>query len=319
MGNRTVSGPDETRPEAARERPGRHAVAVASIVLAVIALLSGSTRASVPAAGGSASFAAKPDATNTGVPDGTELTVHEGDITVTKDRTVLDSLDIHGSVYVRANDVTIDRSVIRGGPPSERNDALVASWWNNTNLTIRDSTLAADFPSYYLDGISGSNFRAERLDISRVVDPIKVVDGNVTVLASWMHNNAHFDPDPNQRDGKTHDDGVQIEGGSGITLTGNVIENGHNAAVMITQNHAATADVTISDNWLGGGACTVNVTQKGAGGKDAPIQGMVIRGNHFGPGRYGTTCPMRLPSTSPISVSGNFWDGSTVPAMMTRF
>ncbi len=258
----------------------------------------------------------KPGASNTGVPDGTALTVHNGDITVTQDGTVIDSLDVRGKILVKADNVTIRRSLIRGGAASSGNNVLIASWWGNTNLRVEDSTLRADYPSIYVDGISGSNFTATRLDISRVVDPVKVVDGNVTVTGSWLHQNAHFEPDPTHPDGKTHDDSIQVEGGKNTLISGNTLEDSHNAAIMVTQNHSQTANLTIANNWLQDGACTINVTQLGLG---SPIQGMVIKNNRFGPGQYGTTCPMRLPSASPITLQANVWDATSQAALPVRF
>ena len=63
--------------------------------------------------------ATKPGSTNTGVPVGTALKVYNGDLNVTKDGTVIEALDIRGSVYVHANNVTIKKSLIRGGPASK--------------------------------------------------------------------------------------------------------------------------------------------------------------------------------------------------------
>ena len=259
--------------------------------------------------------AGRPAAGNTGVPDGTALTEHQGDITVTQDGTVLDALDIKGAVYVKANNVTIKRSIIRGGPAGKGNQALIASWWGNTNLTVSDSTLAADFPSYWVDGLSGGNFTATRLDISRVVDTVKVIGGNASLTNSWLHDNSYFSPDPNHKDNQTHNDSVQVTGGSNITLTGNTMEDAHNSAVMVGQG-TVVSDLKITGNWMTDGGCTVNVTQAGTGG---PIQRMTIERNRFGPGMYGTTCPMRLPSTSPISLSGNVWDANNTGAKPVIF
>src|ERR1700712_329396 len=72
----------------------------------------------------------KPGATNTGVPVGTRLTVVNGDLNVTKNGTVIDSMDIHGFVKINANNVTIKRSIVRGGAPSSVNSALVSNYGN---------------------------------------------------------------------------------------------------------------------------------------------------------------------------------------------
>jgi hypothetical protein len=142
------------------------------------------------------------------------------------------------------------------------------------------------------------------MDIYGVVDGLKVIGSNVTLTDSWIHNLLHSDNDPNQRDGTTHDDNVQVEGGNNIVIQRNTMTDGHNAAIQVTQNYAVTSNIKITDNWLSGGACTVNVTQKAKGG---PIQGMTIGSNDFGPGRYGLACAIRVPQTSPISIWSNVW------------
>ena len=245
-----------------------------------------------------------PGASNTGVPPGTELSVVSGDLVIKEDGTVIDSVDVHGYVRVQANNVTIKRSIIRGGAQATRSNALVAAWWNYKNIIVEDSTLVAANAGYHIDGLSGSNITGRRLNIYGVVDPIKVIGGPFKLTDSWVHDTLHYEPDPNQSDGKTHDDSVQIEGGTNIVLDGNRFEDAHNAAIMVTQNHSVTANVTISNNYLSHGACAVNVTQSGLG---VPIVGMRIVSNRFGPGAYGRTCPMRLPLTSVFSVVGNTW------------
>ena len=246
----------------------------------------------------------KPNASNTGVPDGTPLEVHDGDMVITGAGTVVDAVDVRGSIYVRADNVTIRRSLIRGdGQGTGSTDALIASWWGNKGLLIQDTTVRADIESVNLDGISGQGFVAERVEIARVVDNVKVIGGNAVVKSSWLHDSTYSSNDPNQPDGVTHDDGVQVEGGPNTLIQGNNIENHHNAAVMVTQNYSVTSNLKVVGNWLRDGACTVNVTENPRG----RIIGAEIRDNRFEPGHYGMTCPMRLPSTSPIALSGNTW------------
>jgi hypothetical protein len=247
------------------------------------------------------------------------LRVVNGDVTITKDGTVLDGVDLRGSVSVKANNVTIKRSIIRGngqGAQPGKTKALVMSWWGYKNLKVQDSTLSASTVFLTVDGISGKDFLAERLDISRVVDPVKVIGGNVTVTGSWLHDTAYSASDPNQSDGRTHDDGVQIEGGGNISISGNTIEGSHNSAIMVTQNYSVTSTVKVSGNWLKDGACTVNVSQLP---RSTAIQGMEIKNNFFGPGKYGTTCPMRLPNSSPITLSANVWESNGTAAKPVRF
>lgn len=251
-----------------------------------------------------------------GVPPGTALTVHQGNLVIKTAGTVIDRMDIHGDVQVQAANVTIKRSIIRGSTAATRTDALIAAWWGFKNLRVEDSTLRADHPSVHLDGLSGSNFTASRLDISNVVDTVKVIGPNVTVADSWLHQHFHSDNDPNQPDGHTHDDGIQVEGGANIVISGNKITDAHNAAIMITQNYSQTSNVQIRNNALSGGACTINMTQMGKG---TPLTGMAISGNRFGTGTYGYACAMRLPKASSFSLSDNLWASAPARTLLPQW
>ncbi len=56
------------------------------------------------------------------------------------------------------------------------------AWWKYKNLKVINSTLKAEFPSIYVDGLSGSNYTAEGLDIYGVVDALKVLKGTLDGL-----------------------------------------------------------------------------------------------------------------------------------------
>ncbi len=260
-----------------------------------------------PATGG------QPGPTNTGVPAGTALTVHNGDLDITTPGTVIDAMDINGFVRIKANNVTIKRSIIRGGIGSASNTALVQAWWPVAGLLIQDSTLLAAHPSYWTDGLKGHNFTANRVNISNVVDTVQLVNGgSATITNSWLHGNTHYTVDPLQADGKSHDDNIQIQGGSGTVIRGNTLEGANNSAIMVTQGQSKVSNLTVDGNWLAGGACTINVSQYGAG---TPILGMSVTYNRFGTQRI-NKCAVIFPATSPVYVNGNTWlsDGSPVKA-----
>ncbi|MFY0407476.1 hypothetical protein [Solicola sp. PLA-1-18] len=248
-----------------------------------------------------------PTAASTGVPAGTRLKVVRGDLTISKAGTVVDGLDVRGFVTVKASNVTIKNSIIRGrdvGPKGK--GALIAAYGDHTDLVIKDSTLAATYPSMYVDGLKGRNFTASRLDISKVVDTAVIFGGtSTTIVDSWLHDNLHYATgDTTHSDGKTHDDNIQIEGGSGISIANNRIEGSDNAAIMITQNYSRTSGVQVVDNLLVDGGCTVNMTEQGKG----PILDFTILDNKFGPSaHFGTTCPMRIPRSSSVKMSNNMF------------
>jgi len=254
-----------------------------------------------------------------GVPAGTPLRVVNGDMTITTDGTVLDGIDLHGYLTVHADNVTIKNSVIRGGAKATSTKALIMAWWQPKNLQILDSTLVATNKSTHVDGISGSGYTADGLDISKIVDATKVIGPNVTIRNSHFHDAYYSNVDPTQPDNQTHNDGVQVEGGYNVVIENNKIEGFHNAAIQVTQNSQATHNVTVRNNKFSGGGCTINVTDKGAGGKGKPIYSFSLSTNGFGPGNYGTTCPIRLPKSSSFSLSGNYWMATGKAAVPQMF
>ena len=106
--------------------------------------------------GVAAAAAVKPSSATTGVPAGTRLTRHNGDIVVTTPGTILDALDIYGFVKIRAANVTVKRCRVRGSGPGTNNTGLVDC--NNANVRnalIQDCLLVPDHPSVWLDGVIG--------------------------------------------------------------------------------------------------------------------------------------------------------------------
>jgi len=235
--------------------------------------------------------AVQPGSTNTGVPVGTKLSVYNGDLTITTAGTVIDGLDIHGFVWVKAANVTIRNSIVRGGQAGTTQRSLISS--TQPGVLIEDTELAPAYPSVNIDGLKGYGFTARRLNIHDAVDTAVIYGDNTTIEQSWLHDNRHYASDPRQGGGPSHDDGIQVQGGSNIRLHSNTITGGVNAAIMVTQDYSATTDLTITDSWLGRGACTVNIAQKARG----PLQGLQITGNQFT--RDSTyKCPMIIDSTT---------------------
>ena len=292
-----------------------------TVSLPVVNGSAGASAGASPSATPSASPSAKPTPTvakttrpatsrrtGVGVPAGLTLKRHNGNLAITKDGTVVDGLDIYGFVSVRASNVTIRNSRVRGTDPGTTNSALISAYGDHRNLLIEDTTLRADHPSPYLNGLQGRNFTARRLDISQVVDTAMIFGDNATIEDSWLHGNTHFDPDPNQPDGKSHDDNIQIEGGTNIVIRNNTIEGSFNAAIMVTQNYARSSNIRISGNRISGGGCSINLSEKGKG----PITGMTIENNVFGPSRVDNCAVIAPPTSTPTMRANTYRDGTTV-------
>jgi PKD repeat protein len=250
----------------------------------------------------------QPGAGNTGVPDGVSLTRVDGDVVITTPGTVLDRVDVRGFVQVRAANVTIRRSVIRGGVATV-DTGLVNVTTAGASLVMEDSTLIPQSPSYRIDGVRGSNFTLRRVEITGTVDGVHVHGstdvndgGNVRVESSWLHDFTFYPNDPRHSDG-SHNDAVQIIGGKGIALVGNTLTGANNAAVQVTQNRNVVANVTMDRNWADNGGCTFNVNRN----PRAVMSGIVMTGNRFGRATRNSNCAIVISRDQPHTSSGNVW------------
>jgi len=266
-------------------------------------------RSRVPRPGG------RPRASNTGVPAGTKLTVHDGDLTISRAGTVIDGLDVRGDISVKADNVTIRNTIVRGRPVDTIKKSLISAYGDHKNLLIEDTTLRAAYPHPNRDGLKGRNFTARRINVSNVVDAVLVFGDNVRLEDSWLHDNTHFDPDWISTDGKSHDDSLQIQGGNNITIRHNVLEGAFHTGIMITQDRYRSTNITIAGNWLSGGSCTLNIAEKARG----PITGLTIRDNRFGTSRI-TNCPIIAPPTTTqiATITNNLWDTTNTPITIRR-
>ena len=221
---------------------------------------------------------------------------------------MIEGLEIHGIITIKAPGVIIRNSKIVGGATAGT-AGLINNVVSGHSFTVVDSELVAETPSPWWNGIMGSNFTAERLDIHGVVDPIRVMGNNVTVRSSWLHGNTYWASDPLRNGQPTHDDSIQIQAGSNILIEKNRMENAHNAAIQITQDtsRATLANIRILDNYLQGGACTVNLART-----PSPIN-PEVSGNLFGPERQYSHCALIAPTSNAPVLSRNTWEATGRP------
>lgn len=247
------------------------------------------------------------------MPPGTVLRPYYGDLVLTTPGATYDALDIHGFVKVKAPDVTIRRSVVRGGTASANTGLVTDDDVSATGLVVEDSELVPEHPSVWIDGLKGGNLTARRVDVHGTVDLVKVHGDHVLVEDSWLHGTRHYASDPNQRGGPSHNDGVQVLRGEEIVLRGNRIEGAANAAVQVTQDRGPVRGLVVQDNWLDGGNCTVNLAQK-------PLDDMadvVVEGNRFGRGSA-LDCPLLASAGVQLTASGNVHDDDGTPVAVRR-
>ena len=239
----------------------------------------------------------------TGVPAGATLTQHVGDIIITTPGTVLDHMDITGFVKVRAANVTISNSIVRGSGPATSNTALIDA--NNAavkNLVVSDTTLVPNTPSVWLDGIIGHDYTANRVDVYNTVDGFGVYNAtgtkqyaNVTIENSYIHDLSYFNSDPNHSDG-THNDGIQIQGGANITIVNNTIQafrsltagtqgsttsSSPGTGILAQGTVSPVSDLTVTGNTIDGGYYGLRIRSTVGTGTVGTVSD-----NHFGRNGY---------------------------------
>lgn len=255
---------------------------------------------------------AKPTAATTGVPRGTKLRTHRGNLVITKAGTHLDRLDIHGFVVVKAPRVRITRSIIRGGRNPKTAMGLVTNY-GYPGLLIEDTLLRPDHPSVSLDGIKGWGFTARRVHVVGGVDSIKIHGHDVKVERSLLENTQWFAHDPYQRGGPTHNDNIQVMKGHNISIRGNTIRGASNFAILGSASLGDTPDLVIAGNWLDGGHCTVKLSRL----KSYRLR-VQLSSNRFGPNRRISYCPVQAEPQIPLSAWDNRYEWTRRPIVIYR-
>jgi hypothetical protein len=247
---------------------------------------------------------------NTGVPAGTTVTQHRGDLVITRAGATYDKLDIHGFVDVQAANVKITNSIIRGGVATSYRGVINSTSSAAKNFVLEDSEIIPEHPDVKLDGIIGGNYTLRRVEIDGGVDTAKAFKDNVSIQSSWLHGTQYFLHDANQSGGPTHNDGVQVLGGTNISLTGNLIEGANNAALMVSQTTAPTVGLVIKNNWLRDGGCTVNIVPKNL----SSIGPITMTGNVFGGTTRVAGCAVARTASTTLLASNNIDADSGLPA-----
>lgn len=177
-----------------------------------------------------------PEREDVGVPGGL-LLVQQPATVVTVDGTVLDGREIVGGLTVRADDVTVTRSLIRG------DRRLVVDCDGCRNLTIEDSTIQGTGDQ--TQGCVGrTDYTLRRVVVVGCIDGAKA-NGRVLIEDSWIGEL--------RRVGSSHNDGVQSTGGDDIVIRRNVIEHttgGQTSDAKLSADSQPLTNVVVEDNRL---------------------------------------------------------------------
>jgi hypothetical protein len=237
-----------------------------------------------------------PTAKTAGVPAGTALRTHAGDLTVKTAGAVVDGLQVTGSILVQAPNVTIRRTKVA---LSRQAYWAVRQLPGATNLVIEDSELSGSGQVQ-----TGVSQEASGLTIRRTaihdVDKGVVARDRVTVQDSLLYAVAT---------------GISDQGGvSGVTIAHNAITSTGRgeAAIALYTNSGPLATVSVDDNLLAGGNYTLY-----AGGGNGSHDIRVTR-NHFSrsvSAKGGFFGPVTAwdPRARGNVWSGNVWDDTGAP------
>lgn len=191
----------------------------------------------------------------------------------------LDGYDIAARVNVTtAGAVKLHGCLVRGNSTLAANAALVTcsnaaySALTAPNITIEYCDLIPDTPSIWWDGIIGHHFHAERNYIKNTVDGIGGynANGGADCYNEYWGNCidllSFFSPDPNHSSdtpiSKTHNDGIQIQGGQHHDFWGNSIQGFLDMAI----GEASFSSTSPQTSATGGGP---NNSLQGPGGYNA--------------------------------------------------
>lgn len=271
-------------------------LSIVAVLIALVAIVISGTNNSDPTISESApSHIARPtpDATNTGVPQGTSLTKSTS-VRATTPNQIIDSLDITGDISIEAPGVVVKNSRIHGGGPF---GILVRSG----SVTISDSEISG-----FANGIAGDNWTAYRANIHSTKDDGVKLGSNVLLQDSWIHD---LTPESD-----SHADGAQMQSGvTNLVVRNNSIDltdsTRSNSAIFLSPDQGPSTDgpVLIEGNWLDGGNYTLYCVD-GSNGQYR-VGNISILDNRFG--RHALYGPSSI--NVPLVQSGNVWADSNEP------
>jgi hypothetical protein len=215
---------------------------------------------------------AYPSASCTGVPAGTNLRLHSGDLSIDTANAVIDGQDIRGCVSVNAPGVVIRRSKIFCSGSAVRS---FADEYSGTGVVLEDVEISCGNTNG-ATGVGDYNATVRRANIHSCENGFDI-DGRFTVENSYIHDLIRDDPtaDP-------HSDGAQITVANGVAILHNTIQAGDGTSAIISpkMSDGVVSNVLIKDNLMAGGAYTLYCQQGGPGNNYRVVN------NHFSTLQY---------------------------------
>jgi hypothetical protein len=273
-------------------------VAVRSPLVVGLAMVAATVLAS--GCGDSTEQAQRPGPGNTGVPAGTPLRPYSGTLTVVDDGAVIDALDVAGCIVVRADNVTIRRTRVRGAP-CDNGHQVDIGYGTYEGLVLEDVEIDGMNIGAKGAAIGNSNFTCRRCNIHRVGQGVAMT-ANVTVEDSWIHDL--------YQDGESHNEPIITLGGTNFVIRNNVLdirnEGGASASLALYNAFERLDDVLVENNVFNGGSYCVYA---GKTHGDNPVTNVRFLDNRFGR-KYDPSCGIHGPYTAFEDGGGNVWSGN---------
>jgi hypothetical protein len=171
-----------------------------------------------------------PNSGNTGVPSGTSLKVIDGNLKVTTAGTVISGVDVHGSIIVDANNVTIKDSRVRCAGVSDWCVSMGGSNGVLSNTEIGGGTNGTTYSNTAVGIWTGGDTGSAR---STVITAVNVhhlmhglrVDGSSTIQNSYIHDLSYADG--------VHSDGSFNSAGANVVYNHNTFVGGNNSLIFM--------------------------------------------------------------------------------------
>lgn len=147
------------------------------------------------------------------------------------------------NVFISGQNITFKDCLFMGPssfslPASSINKIVVLTDTNVSNIVFEDCTFKPQYNTYQAEIIQGAGFTLRRCDVLMGVDGVDILGNaatgkaNVTIEGCWFHDLTFFSPDPTHNsDNQTHNDCIQWEGGTNVTIRGNRFDGYYTLAV----------------------------------------------------------------------------------------
>jgi hypothetical protein len=181
-----------------------------------------------------------------------ELKKQVGNLKTTHDGQIFEGLLLDACQITIEHSVIFKRCHIKGATPTAAGYAVVRCYKALAKpAQMIDCTIEAVPHKWSAACVQGRDIELVRCNIFGAVDGVMATNSNVKIISPWIHG-LHWAADGHFNNTPTHNDLIQLEGGSGHEIVGGRLDVGskNNAGIMITQNVAPIVGALIDSNWF---------------------------------------------------------------------